>query len=613
MMPTVPADAVPQTHVPDPGHGPNQSSSSTAHWLTGLFLLVGLGLGSTAVVLYTHSADQAKIPEPLGTAWKYEQVFTDWPQGKKPDCALVITGQTFGYLQKCGCSNPQKGGLERRYNLIAGLKERGIEVVALDVGDLAPQLSENPKLLHGQALLKYGTAMRIMKALGYQAVGLGKEEFALRLDAALGEFSLQAGNETPAILAANLMGLKVQGNLQNKAVAYPNAEAKPMIQDWQIISTKNNIPVGVVGIIGEPVITEIKKLDAAHAFAENSAPIVAKALADMKQQTPRPQLFVMLYNGPLDLAKKVAGFFPELDLIACLSSEDEPPNLATKVGKTMIVQVGHKGKNIGVVGVFKGDNNRLDLKYQRVALLPEFETPAAQAQQNPALVELERYSQTVKARNFLAQLRKGPHPLQVVNPKAMFVGSDRCTICHTDHGNASAVYSTSKHANAYNALEKIAARPSLRNYDPECISCHVVGYFYNSGFENEKKTTHLKNVGCESCHGPGSQHVEQPNVKKLAQQLSPWKANGGGQLPSLEKMLQSVKAEANPGQPMPILTQSETVTLRNADRICQSCHNPENDPHFKFEVFWPKIAHSKMAAKKPIDPQGVNNQPDTDK
>jgi hypothetical protein len=37
----------------------------------------------------------------------------------------------------------------------------------------------------------------------------------------------------------------------------------------------------------------------------------------------------------------------------------------------------------------------------------------------------------------------------------------------------------------------------------------------------------------------------------------------------------------------------------------------ENDPHFKFEAFWPKIAHSMKApaAPKPNNPNGKENGP----
>ena len=36
----------------------------------------------------------------------------------KPAVALVFTGQQYGYLQPCGCSSPQLGGLTRRLDII---------------------------------------------------------------------------------------------------------------------------------------------------------------------------------------------------------------------------------------------------------------------------------------------------------------------------------------------------------------------------------------------------------------------------------------------------------------------------------------------------------------
>src|ERR1700741_4805425 len=47
-------------------------------------------------------------------------LFDSWPGkgAQKPDAAIILTGQTVGLLQPCGCSRPQKGGLERRMQFI---------------------------------------------------------------------------------------------------------------------------------------------------------------------------------------------------------------------------------------------------------------------------------------------------------------------------------------------------------------------------------------------------------------------------------------------------------------------------------------------------------------
>jgi len=57
------------------------------------------------------------------------------------------------------------------------------------------------------------------------------------------------------------------------------------------------------------------------------------------------------------------------------------------------------------------------------------------------------------------------------------------------------------HAGAFATLEKVGSE-----YDPECVVCHVVGMQYQTGYISPAKTPELKDVGCENCHGPGSEH-----------------------------------------------------------------------------------------------------------
>src|SRR5207248_5382292 len=141
-----------------------------------------------------------------------DKQFRGWPAGKKPDVALMLTGQQHSYLKFCGCSQPQLGGFERRYNLFQTLKARGWPLVTADLGDLVEYKNGD---IHEQALLKYVTAMKALKALDYAAIGLGEFDFRLPLMDGLTRTLLNDMNAYPRVLSANLA---------NPAQDYPHPE-----------------------------------------------------------------------------------------------------------------------------------------------------------------------------------------------------------------------------------------------------------------------------------------------------------------------------------------------------------------------------------------------------
>ncbi len=129
--------------------------------------------------------------------------------------------------------------------------------------------------------------------------------------------------------------------------------------------------------------------------------------------------------------------------------------------------------------------------------------------------------------------------------EARYVGAGACAGCHPAEAE---IWAGSAHARARQTLAD-----SGRGYDPSCLPCHVTGLMHPGGFTSLKETPQLEHLGCEACHGPGSAHVAAS-------------ASGGsndyGELP--------VGAAA-----------------------CVACHTHDNSPDFRFEAYWPAIAHGR--------------------
>lgn len=531
-----------------------------------------------------------------------QPLFQTWPRDRAPDLVLVLSGQMHGYLQKCGCSSPQKGGLERRYNFIQSLRARGWEVIGLDLGDVPHPLPYTPT--PEQTLSKYETAMRAMKVMGYQATAVGEEELAMPLLNALTKYTVQKGNELPRVHAANIAN----------PGEFPDADGGSALTGSDRITSPSGIRVGVVGVLGQEVVQ--KGTDRTVKFDPNPGAVVANVLKGWAAKGT--DLNVLLYQGPLDWkdpgtgkevdARTAAEAFPQFHVVLCKTRDgSDAPDLPTVVngGKTMICQVGQKGQHVGVVGIFKGPKG-IEVYYQRVVMGEEFETPPEKEAGHPILKLLQDYSDTVRDNDYLSEMakRKKPHAVQILpgHAAAEFVGDNQCVACHQAEFQ---VWQNTKHAHAYDALAKIANHPKGRNFDGECIICHTVGYEYKTGYLNEKTTAHLKNVQCESCHGPASLHVKEETANKGKRRgqththlaaLSPWKVNGQGAMPPAAT-LEAMVGEKDVTKREAMLGEAEQRAYLGVYKVCAKCHDMDNDPHFDLAAYWPKIAHTGLKKK----------------
>src|SRR5262245_4943706 len=346
------------------GPPPRGVKMSTALIAVGAAAVLTVG---AALLLHGFLKQKAGATDPAAQPL----LFRDWP---KPEFVLMLSGEQHGYVLPCGCSRPQYGGLERRYNFLQTLKQKGWPVVSLDLGDI-PQSHGPASLPNVQGVIKYVYSMYALNKMDYAAVGIGEYEASLPLEVGLAEYSLN--EPSPRVLA---------GNLQGKGNVIPAGTTAP----WYIVEVPNTkFKVGVVGVVGSSVTAANKNPQLGFDSVKNSLPGLLKDV-----EAKKPHLKVLLYQGSLKEAKALADKFKNsFNVIQCLSDEDEPSSRPEKVNDTMIVTVGHKGKHVGVVGVCgkAGEVNAFDLRYQMVTLGEEYLTAEKDEADHPIVKLMERY------------------------------------------------------------------------------------------------------------------------------------------------------------------------------------------------------------------------------
>ncbi|HEX6986834.1 MAG TPA: hypothetical protein VF170_15765, partial [Planctomycetaceae bacterium] len=132
-------------------------------------LLAGVALAAFVVVRGSDvfsTADEPETPagdapRQVGAAEKPPQ-FRDWPE---PAAVLVLTGEQHGYLEPCGCSEKQSGGMARRSDLMKQLRDKGWPVAGLDLGGTV-------KRSRKQSEFKFAAITDALRMLDYRGVGL---------------------------------------------------------------------------------------------------------------------------------------------------------------------------------------------------------------------------------------------------------------------------------------------------------------------------------------------------------------------------------------------------------------------------------------------------------
>jgi hypothetical protein len=456
------------------------------------------------------------------------KLVANWPT---PAGAIIISGEQFGYLEPCGCTQGQLGGLKRRYDLIERLRDQQKwPLVLIDLGSLI----KDPAGARGgfeQAKLKFHVALKALGLMKYNALALSAEDLKVGTDEALMQFTNILGERTK-VLAANVVpakGFETMVGSSLKTAAGP-------------------IRLGITAVIDPEAVKRLADPAKDALLAEIKAPdaVLPGVLDDLEKDT---QVQVLMVQGPPELARTLGQKYPGFDVVVGTSHVD-PPQEAEPLndGKTMLVTIGHKGQYVGVVGIFQDPKERL--RYQRVTLNTRYNGPA---QPMRDLIE-DEFQGMLKAAGVVENFPR--HDYVGGAPGARFVGVETCRSCHP---NTVAKWATTKHAHAFDDIVKDPkGERSDHQFDAECVSCHTTGFEYTSGWMSAALTPELKGNQCENCHGPASKHVEKPDDAAIRKTIA----------------LTAAEADHN--------------------RLCIRCHDGDNSPKFDFTTYWGQIAHKKL-------------------
>jgi hypothetical protein len=456
----------------------------------------------------------------------------------RPTFTLFALAEVRGQIGPCGCTTDPLGDLSRTTQLVADARAAG-PVLVVDAGSLLYSKAAVAGPGEVQEELKADLlASAYRDALGVAAIGLG-----------WADLSQGAAKVRPPRQAVNVA---------------PNAGV-PL--EKPAVLAVGGAKVGVLGVVAPEAVTGLATTD----------PVAAgkATIADLRKQGA--QVVVALVQAPskkdaVKLVRDIGGI--DLAIAGLGMAAPEPKDVeteATKAGDGWLVIPGNRGQVVSKVEVtLRGDApgpladaggpaaaavKIAGLEKRVAALAADLARMKADKDADPAFVQRKQAEQTA-LQGQLQQLRAQPleipargsyftldqvrinktracaakvqdavtafyraageanvkaaagtKPTPVPKGQASYGGNASCEDCHPDQ---TAFWQKTVHARAWETLVERG-----QQFDLDCINCHVTGWGRPGGATlavNEP----LRDVGCETCHGPGSIHVAKGGLEKPA-------------------------------------------------------------------------------------------------
>lgn len=526
-------------------------------------------------------AEAARVPQDMGP----------------PAPAIYFTAGLKGYTEPCGCSvDVLLGGIDRLTAFVQDAKALHEEAIFIDAGDwlfefavleehMVPQERAKAEVL-AAAHAKMGTLFSVP---GPRDLAQGPEFYLQMMEAAQME-----------VLAANLKlrGEEFRGTWR---VEFAGEEAAFFI-----------------GAL-EPALFE--EVEGARVSDDQAA--IAEAIKEAKPG----EAVILVYQGEIARAKELVEAIEGIDFVIIGHDPREQTNPEAVNGSYLLdtydqgryvgrlklygtagqgpfvdgraasleerqalqTQIDHVEQNLRILELrTKGEANQMTRRLEeRLAGLEEqvmgleeegIELPEGRqaflfdslAMEPEYRLDPQMERRRKEFNQSLAELNKGV--IREVIPPApgepTYIGTAQCATCH---GEAHAFWETTAHSSA---METLVERD--KDFDQSCVGCHVVGWeqpggsmlgnlVYEEEIQGQVFEKDLRDVGCESCHGPGSEHRRMP----------------------LDEA----------GMPHAILTSP-------TQEQCAQCHVPEHSPRFDFDVYVHEITgpgHRYKSAESPAN------------
>jgi hypothetical protein len=473
-----------------------------------------------------------------------EKAGTVEPTSPGPDAPAIffMTGQK-GYLEPCGCTaDVLLGGAERIVGYVEAARKLYPDTTMLNGGDLFFERRELEEHQKPQARAKSEVVAAMQREMGTSVLVPGERDFTLGTEV----FFNRVETSGAEILAENL---DIAGR------QFPGSKTVEL-GDWQ---------VGVIGAVQSDLYTEIEGVEATDA-----EPAVGSALDELPGG--KVDATVLLLHGDLARAKELLRAHAEIDFVVIGHGPRETDQVDV-VNNGHTLEAYDQGRYVGILKLFGRDRQRpfrdartgseseleqIDNQIEHVEDSLDKLPPASDGEAPPILKRLrdrldnleERRREIKNGDLEVPETHRGflyrPVPMKpgfpvddkireqrvefnahleelsrqvdrevppVPDGEATFVGTNQCADCHQA---AHDFWKDTRHAHAIETLQE-----RDKAFDQDCVGCHVVGYGEPGGsvlgkLEYEEKiggetlTKDLRDVGCETCHGPGSKHRAQP-------------------------------------------------------------------------------------------------------